>query len=83
MSTTDGTETKANTNAATDDAMALRLQRLNAGQRRLNQGLWIFGRVLEVFGGNDNDGPNQMTWREASGKPPRQRRSARRRNPAD
>jgi hypothetical protein len=58
-----------------------RRARLVAGQRRLNRGLWIVGKLLEVFGFADDNTGNAMTWREASGKPPRRRRFARRRKP--
>ncbi len=86
MSTTDGTEAmpSTTTDAATDDAMALRQQRSkNVAQRRLNQGLWLMSRIAAVFDSDSNNNGAEETWREVSGKPPRQRRRAHRRNPAD
>ena len=85
MSTTDGTEAMppTNTDAATDDAMALRQQRSNVAQRRLNQGLWLVSRIAAIFDSDSNNNGAEETWREVSGKPPRQRRRAHRRNPAD
>ena len=76
MSTTDGTEAmpSTTTDAATDDAMALRQQRSTVAQRRLNQGLWLMSRIAAVFDSDSNNNGAEETWREGSGKPPRRRR---------